>query len=429
VLADLQAILSSFPTYFRPSLTIVLTKVALVSRLYPLTHYSLYLGKGLAQIDKNKLNLIFYRSKSEQVSIETLSVKEVWSESIIYPFQIFQQVLKDQPDVVHIQHEFNMFGSPATAVMFPILLLLLRLSGKKTVVTLHAVVRPQDVDAEFARRFAFPSRLWLLLRMLIAGIYRSTVILSPRVIVHARVLKQQLERSYSADSKRVWHIPIGVEDPPSRINPGKWTHVLEGKKVILFFGYLGERKGVEYLLQAYHKISKLHPDWFLVVAGGVLPYSGPYVNKLTKLITELRLENSIIFTTTTPFPRDELHELFHIAEFVVLPYTMAISGSLVLSFAMQHGKPVVASDLEVLSEEMGGGDAGILCKPADADDLFRALSALIDDENRRFRLAINIKQKGANRRWESVAQQTYHMYLDAQNASKNGLPVPNPKCP
>jgi glycosyltransferase involved in cell wall biosynthesis len=138
------------------------------------------------------------------------------------------------------------------------------------------------------------------------------------------------------------------------------------------------------------------------------------VNKLIKLITELGIANKVIFTTTTPIPRNELHELFHIAEIVVLPYTVAISGSLVLSFAMQHGKPVIASDLGVLSEDIGEGEAGLLCKPADATDLSKALNALIDNEGERLRLTLNIRRKAATRSWDSVAKETYRLYLDAK---------------
>jgi glycosyltransferase involved in cell wall biosynthesis len=338
-------------------------------------------------------------------------VKDIWSESILYPFQIFREVLKDKPDVVHVQHEFNMFGPMSTALIFPVLLLLLRLSGAKTVVTLHAVVTPGEVDAEFATKFAFPRSLWLLLRIVIAAIYHSTLYLSPRVIVHAMVLKHELERAYSGNSERICHIPIGVEEVPTKVVPGKWTKLLARKKVILFFGYLGERKGVEYLVRAFREVSMYHADWTLVVAGGVLPYSGPYVGRLTKLISDLGIEERTIFLTTTPFPPDELHELFHLAEFVVLPYTMSISGSLVLSFAMQHGKPVVASDLGVLSEEIGYGQVGLLCKPADATDLFKAMDNLIADPYKREKFALNMKQKALSRNWPWVAQKTYELYL------------------
>jgi glycosyltransferase involved in cell wall biosynthesis len=392
----------------------VLIKVAFVSRLYPSTHYSLYLGRGLAGIKDRKLDLVFYRSKSERARIERLGVKDIWSESILYPFQIFREVLKDRPDVVHVQHEFNMFGPIGTALIFPVLLFLLRLSGTKTVVTLHAVVTPAEVDAEFAQKFAFPKSLWPLLRLVITAIYLSTLSLSLRVIVHANVLKHELERAYSANARRIWHIPIGVEDGPTQIVSRKWTDLLAGKKVILFFGYLGERKGVEYLIHAFREVSIRHSDWMLVVAGGVLPYSGPYVTRLTKLIAELGLEDRTTFLTTTPFPPNELHELFHIAQFVVLPYTMSISGSLVLSFAMQHGKPVVASDLGVLSEEVGDGQVGLLCKPADATDLFRAMDALIADPYKREELASNMKQKAMGRNWPTVAQKTYELYLNAR---------------
>jgi glycosyltransferase involved in cell wall biosynthesis len=307
-----------------------------------------------------------------------------------------------------------MFGPISTALIFPVLLLLLRLSGSKTVVTLHAVVTPAEVDAEFARKFAFPKHLWPILRLVIAAIYLSTLSLSLRVIVHAIVLKRELERSYSANAERIWHIPIGVEDVPTKVVSGKWTKLLTGKKVILFFGYLGERKGVEYLIRAFREVSIHHADWTLVVAGGILPYSGPYVSRLTKLISDLGLGDRTIFLTTTPFPPNELHELFHISQFIVLPYTMSISGSLVLSFAMQHGKPVVASNLGVLSEEVGYGQVGLLCKPADATDLFRAMNTLIADPYERQKLALNMKQKGMSRNWPTVAQKTYELYLNAR---------------
>jgi phosphatidylinositol alpha-mannosyltransferase len=93
---------------------------------------------------------------------------------------------------------------------------------------------------------------------------------------------------------------------------------------------------------------------------------------------------------------------------------MSISGSLVLSFAMQHGKPVVASDLGVLSEEVGYGQVGLLCKPADATDLFRAMDALITDPHKRQELALNMKQKAMSRNWPTVAQKTYELYLNAR---------------
>jgi glycosyltransferase involved in cell wall biosynthesis len=305
-----------------------------------------------------------------------------------------------------------MFGPISTALMFPLLLLLLRLSATKTVVTLHAVVTPAEVDAEFARKFAFPKSLWPILRLVIAAIYLSTLSLSIRVIVHAEILKQELERAYSANTGKIWHIPIGVEDAPPQILSRKWTQALAGKKMILFFGYLGERKGVDYLLHAFHKLSMRHSDWILVVAGGVLPYSGPYVEKLTKLITDLGLDDKTVFLTTTPFPLNELHELFHIAEFVALPYTMSISGSLVLSFAMQHGKPVVASNLGVLSEEVGYGQVGLLCNAADAQDLFEAMNTLVTDPDMRRKLALNMKMKALSRNWPTVAKKTYELYLD-----------------
>jgi glycosyltransferase involved in cell wall biosynthesis len=91
---------------------------------------------------------------------------------------------------------------------------------------------------------------------------------------------------------------------------------------------------------------------------------------------------------------------------------MSISGSLVLSFAMQHGKPVVASNLGVLSEEVGYGQVGLLCNAADAQDLFEAMNTLVTDPDMRRKLALNMKMKALSRNWPTVAKKTYELYLD-----------------
>jgi glycosyltransferase involved in cell wall biosynthesis len=388
--------------------------VAIVSKLYPRTHYTIYLGKALEQLQDSKFSLIFYRSRSEKDSAELSHAKNIWSQNILYPFQIIRQSIKDRPRIVHVQHEFSMFGGPMTAGVFPLLLILLRLSRARTIVTIHAIVPPSMANAEFATTFGVAGKSWLLLRCAIVLIYRSTALLSSAVIVHAKAHQLLLERAYSANPSKINVVPIGVPEnyKPVEITK-KWTAILHEKRTILFFGYLTGRKGVEFLLRAFADLVESHSNWVLVVAGGKLPYSDSYVRGLQEQIIDLGVQDKVVFLTTTPFPTDELHELFELADFVVLPYTLPVGGgSLVLSYAMQHAKPVIVTESDVMRELVGHGEVGFLCRPKDVVSLKEAMRTMMDDPSLRHEFSAAMRKKAAALAWSNSADMTKNIYLE-----------------
>jgi glycosyltransferase involved in cell wall biosynthesis len=304
-----------------------------------------------------------------------------------------------------------MFGDKLTAFVFPLLLFLLRLGRFKTVVTVHAVVPINDVNSFFATTFAFPKKLHLLLKMWFIVIYSSISMLASAIIVHAAYSRKVMVGDYKTMPEKIFVAPIGVSEYfPIELRKGKWFKVLEGKKSILFFGYLVDRKGVEYLIEAFDRVSRRFPDLLLVIAGGVLSYSSPYVKRLTDLINRLGVWDRVVFLTTTPFPIDELHELYELSEFVVLPYTYSISSSLALSFAMQHGKPVIVTDIGVFKEEIDNKVEGLLCAPSSTDSLEKAIEEIIKSEDLRKTLSNNIRKKAEMRSWSSTARKNLQVY-------------------
>lgn len=385
----------------------------MVSKVYPKSHYTLFLGRALEQISSGRIRPMFYRSRSEGIPPDLEGIKDVWSQNILYPFQIFRQVVRDRPSVVHVQHEFGMFGGPMTALMFPTLLALLKIAGTRTIVTIHAIVPPRMIDSEFAKTFSMPARSWPLLRLALISIYQVTVALPTALIVHARSHKSLLQLSYSARPTKISVIPIGVpEQLRETPNSHKWKNMLHGRKVILFFGYLTGRKGVDYLLRAFSQLAHLYPNWVLVVAGGKLGYSAPYIESLRRLITDLRIGGSVIMITTTPFPLEELDELFDLSEFVVLPYLLPVGGgSLVLSYAMQHAKPVIVSDSDVMRELVCDGEEGLLCKSGDVDSLRAAMKMLMENPSLRENFSIAMRAKAGRLSWTHVAEATCDLYV------------------
>lgn len=393
-------------------------KVAMVSPLFPLSHYTVFLGKGLDSLESVEMH--YYRSKSEKIDVPLKRVKDVWTRSMKYPFEVFHQCMLDKPDVVHVQHEFSMFGGRITALVFPLLLLLLRLGRFKTVVTVHAVVPISDIDGFFAKTFAFPKNLYLFLKMLLVLIYGSISVLASTIIVHANYSRGVMIYDYKAKPENVFVVPIGVSKPvSSELLSHKWTDTLRGKRPILFFGYLVERKGVEYLTEAFARISRRSADLVLVVAGGILPYSYPYIRMLLDLIDKFGIKDRVCFLTTTPFPMDELHELYELSEFVVLPYTYSFSSSLALSFAMQHAKPVIVTDLGVFKEEIDDNVEGLLCAPGSSSSLEEAMEKLIQSATLKDTLSSNMRMKAEGRDWSLVAQKNLNVYTSILGSKLN----------
>ncbi|MBO0888772.1 hypothetical protein J2P12_06695, partial [Candidatus Bathyarchaeota archaeon] len=98
-------------------------KIAMVSRV-PVGSYTSKLVKGF-HLAQPSDDVKVYGRKGERREEGYIKLVETWT-SLLFPFQIFRQSCRDKPQVVHIQHEFGMFGKPATMALVPLLYLFLR---------------------------------------------------------------------------------------------------------------------------------------------------------------------------------------------------------------------------------------------------------------------------------------------------------------
>ena len=391
-------------------------QVAFVTTLQPETHYSRYLIRALEEQLEGRTTFLVYADKNpENKLLPFKNVRLVWTPTFLFPFQIARQVLRDRPDVVHLQHEINMYGGPFTAIFFPFLLLLLRFAGTQSIVTIHSIVSSNQIDADFMRTFLWPPYHFLVLavRLAFSFLYRSIARFAAKVIVHSRHMGSLLEEHYGIPSEKVAVIPIGV--PAPKIAPDNWISsnhswgtLFEGEKIILYFGYIIRRKGLEYLIEAFQEIQARFPDYLLVLAGGELDYQREYARSLREDVKNRGLASRILFTSF--ISGKEIERLFARCEFVVLPYTYSISSSLPLSFAMQYGKPVIATRLGTLAEEVEDGVTGLLVPARDSAALSEAMQRLITDELLLRRLGEGARERGQQRSWAGVASQTIQVY-------------------
>ena len=387
----------------------------MVSKILPETNYSRYLAEAVQSRLRDDVKMLVYTDKRrENMAVPLEEVKLVWSLNSLYPFQIVRQAVRDKPDIIHIQHEVNMFGGPSTAIIFPMLMFFLKLMRVKTIVTIHAVIARDQIDTELVKTFSWPqSKLFVvLIKRVLSFIFKITSRLASGIIVHSRHLRSILISDYNAGEDKVFVIPHGVPDKgagnPAHSFEKEWGKYIEGKKIILYFGYIVRRKGLEHLIEAFTNVHKNHPDYVLVMAGGELSYQKEYAMDLKRTVRERGLRDKVIFTSFLSL--GELEKLFDLSEFVVLPCIYSISASGPLAIAIHYHKPVVAADIGTFREDVENGKNGLLYPAGDVEGLEKAMARLIEDSLFRHKLSEEMKIKAQDRSWSVIALKTHEVY-------------------
>ncbi len=392
------------------------SKIAMVTTLMPETHYSRYLLESLLHDDQHILTICIYANKEDNIAPleEEATIKQCWSQTYLYPLQIVWQVLRDKIDLVHLQHELNMYGGPVKATLFPTLVLLLRLLRKRVIVTIHAVPPIREIDSSFLKTFSWRENriLVIIVRLVLFYIFTSICRFSSCVIVHTHHIKSVLNSDYKSSQQKIVVIPHGIPLQKSievmKRGAAKWWNAIGNKSVILYFGYIVKRKGLEDLIHAFQQISKKYPEYVLVIAGGSLRGQEMYADYLRRLANELDLVNRIVFTSFVS--EDELGQLLSTCEFVVLPASYSISASGPLAQALSFNKPVITADLGSLKEEVITGKDGLLYTPKNVDSLEQAMEKFIKDDALIQEMSANIKTKAQERSWPNIASKTMAVY-------------------
>lgn len=387
------------------------TKIAMVSSIRPATNYSAYLIEALQRCYPKRLDVLIYTSREKKnLQAPLKNIKLVWDKNILYLFQILKQTAKDRPKIVHLQHEVNMFGGLATAAIFPLLPILLKLMRVKVVTTIHAVVCQKKIDEEFIETFFRSKRGFLLLpiKLFFSLLYRMTGIFSDKIIVHTEGLKTILVRDYHLEKDKIVIMPHGVPDKVETDRTyqpsAKWFENISQRKFILTYGYLHKRKGIEVLLDAFKFLPKKLPV-ILVVAGGTLQKD--YEQRLKRMIKELKIEKNVVFTGFVK--EKDLRWFLEKCQFVLLPAQYSISASGPLAQTISQYKPVIASEIGVFSEEIKGGVDGLLAKNSPLS-WAKQIERLMSDKKLSQKIVTNLRKKHQQRKWAKIAGRTNSLY-------------------
>jgi glycosyltransferase involved in cell wall biosynthesis len=188
-------------------------------------------------------------------------------------------------------------------------------------------------------------------------------------IVLSEEVEQDLRRLGLFQPVRRIHHPIydRFGEAPSREEARSILGIAPDTPLLLFFGYVREYKGLEYLLEAVTIARERLPELRLIVAGEFYESERKYREQIARLGIPhaVQIRNEFL-------PDTEVAQLFAACDAVVQPYVTA-SQSGVAQIAFHFEKAMILTDVGGLAEIVPDGEAGLVVPPADSDALGHAI--------------------------------------------------------
>lgn len=308
----------------------------------------------------------------------------------------FSTMVRFTPDIVHIQHEFGLYGKHLGVSVVP-LILEFKMLGIPVVSTLHTVYTNMDA----AHR----------------TILEAVITNSDRVIVHEPyqldTLKGMIPDPFHG---RIKVIPHGAREIEIIPDAKRRLGLPEDKKVILIIGYIRPSKNFEVIIDIFPEILERYPNAILVMAGKTRGQEYvDYRNQLLDRIANSPARDNIVIIRGQ-LPQPVFDQVLCAADVVVLPYKI-VSQSGILAHCLAFGRPLVASSSKALVDTLGRAKAGLVCDSK--DEFVNCIVRLLKDEA----LAQEFSDNGRrfvreNISWSIIAERHLDLYRDITDAPK-----------
>lgn len=147
------------------------------------------------------------------------------------------------------------------------------------------------------------------------------------------------------------------------------------EKVLLFFGFVREYKGLKYLLNALPEVTKTLDNIKLLVVGDFAGDKDSYET----LIDNLNIKPSVEIHDGY-IPDREVEKFFAASDVVVLPYESATQSGIV-QIAYSFEKPVIVTDVGGLPEVVSDNQTGYVVEAKDSTSLANAIIRFFEENN------------------------------------------------
>ncbi len=232
------------------------------------------------------------------------------------------------------------------------------------------------------------------------------------ILVHAASTVRQLVAA-GIDAGKIRRIPHGnfLDLCTPRDLPQDRARQLLGvptdARVVLFFGAIEPRKGLDLLIDAVALMAADDKKICLVIAGYPVENFTGYAEQIAQ-----RGLTSRVVLALRWIPFSEMQQFFKAADVVALPYRW-ISQSGVIQLAYAYSRPVVVTNVGGIAEAVREDGTGLVTSGIDSTAFARALRTLLADPARAEQMGRRgTKLAETKYSWTVVAGQIARLYKD-----------------
>jgi glycosyltransferase involved in cell wall biosynthesis len=294
----------------------------------------------------------------------------------------------DGGDVFHVFNHFGLYSMRRA-----------RQLGMRTLVerdSAHPVVQDRLLRDEYER---YGLRLPGANRMLIGKHVReyeeADMIIVPSGFVWRTMVAQGVPEA------KLRQVPLGFA--PERFTPAPGGKPDDTFRIV-FVGAISLQKGVQYLLEAFRRLSL--PDAELVLVGGIFPDSRAFLPRYAGLYRHVGY-----------VPQEQLLELYNAASVFVLPSLQDGFGMVVYE-AGACGVPAIVS--ENVGATIRDGQDGFVVPIRDPDALADRLLRLYRDEDLRREMGRSARSYAHRFTWEASLRQLLACYEELAHSHSGG---------
>ncbi|CUT07532.1 Glycosyltransferase involved in cell wall bisynthesis [Candidatus Kryptonium thompsonii] len=366
-------------------------KIIIVGPAYPyrggIAHYTGLLYKSLREkghevkiFNFKRLYPKFLFPGKTQFESSSEKIEKIESERVIdsiNPINWFitgLKIAREKPDLVIFKYWLPFF-----APCFGVISCITKLFSKSKIIFICHNITPHEKFpfAKFLSKFAF--------------------LFADHFIVQSTAVEEDLLKiKPRASYKKIFHPIYEIFGKPiDRNEARKLLGIKPDEKVLLFFGYIREYKGLDLLLKSMNLVLSKFPVKLLVVGEF---YEDP--KRYYKIVEEEGIEDFVVFKSEY-IPNNEVKVYFSASDLVVLPYVSATQSGIV-QIAYNFNKPVITTNVGGLPEVVIEGKTGFVVEPS-SEKLAEAIIKFFEwDLAETFSKNIeNVKEKFS---WEHLVQ-------------------------
>lgn len=312
---------------------------------------------------------------------KTYTSKLTYLKSLIFPVQIIQvikTIKKDKPDIV-----YSTMNDMWIPFIFPFLKKILRIK------TIHDVGVHKGDDS-------IVNILWNKTNFKNADAYI--------------ILSQKYKSTLIAKGIPKNKIVVIPHPGFDYYNEHGIIKDLNVKSDLLFFGRIDKYKGIDILIEAMQIVIKKYPNVILNIVGN--GNMDKYLTKILEMKDNIKVYNRWI-------KDEEVALFFKQTQVVILPYIHATQSG-VIPLAYAFSKPVIATNVGCLDEQVLDGRTGVLISSADYKLLAEAIINMLSNSKKVTSMGIaanNYMKKFLT--WDAAAERLLTFILKQDSDNRN----------